>query len=152
MPNWITIALADLDDHTVAELVDALRQEALRTSQTDPMPRIIDEVTNEVRGAIAFSGRYQLDAVATTIPKGLKEIAVKKITRVMKGRLLQALSDDEKADSKIYEDRLEALIEFRWPVDSPDTPLAPVPTQAVASTPKITPKTRSFSRCDADGI
>lgn len=152
MPNWITIALADLDDHTVAELVDALRQEALRIGQTDPMPRIIAEVTNEIRGAIEFSGRYQTDADTTTLPKGLKEIAVKKITRVMKGRLLQALSDDEKADAKVYEDRLKALIDFRWPVDKPDIPLSPAETQTASDTPRITARTRTFRREDGDGI
>jgi hypothetical protein len=152
MPNWITITSDDLNDRTVAELFDALRQEALAAGQTDPMPRIIDDVTNQIRNAIAFSGRYQLDAVTSALPKALKEIAVKKITREMKGRLAQPLSETETADAKIYEDRLKALIDYRWPIDNADTPLAPAPTQEVSSSPAITPRTRTYRRCDADGI
>jgi hypothetical protein len=152
MPNWITLTSDDLDDHNVAELITALREEALGDNQTDPFPRILEEVTNELRSAIAFSGKYQLDATLTTVPKSLKEIAVKKVIRIMKGRLQQALSDDEKADAKIYEDRLKALINFAWPVDEADVPLNPVPTQTVAATPKIKCRPRTYRREDGDGV
>ncbi len=141
MPNWTAISAADLNDHTVAELMDALRQQALGAGQTDPMPRIVEEVTNEIRGAIGFSGRYQVDADLTTVPKTLKEMAVKKITRTLKGRLQLALLEEEKTDSATYENRLKALINFGWPVDAPDNPLpTPLPTQTSAQTPAILPK------------
>lgn len=151
MPNWFTPSSADLNDHKVAQLVDALRQEALAVGQTDPMPRIITEVTNALRGAIAFSGRYTLDADATKIPNGLKEEAVKKIVRVMKGRLEMPLSEDEKRDDEIYEARLKALVKGEWPVDEPDTPLSPVPVQSASASPRIKAKSREFSRAGQDG-
>lgn len=151
MPNWFTPTSADLNDHKVAQLVDALRQEALAAGQTDPMPRIITEITNAVRGAIAFSGQYQLDADATTIPNGLKEEAVKKIVRVMKGRLEMPLSKDEQRDDEIYESRLKALVKGEWPVDAPDNVLSPVPVQTASPSPRITKKTRQFSRDNQEG-
>lgn len=151
MPNWFTPSSADLNDHKVALLVDALREEALAAGQTDPMPRIITEVTNAIRGAIAFSGNYQLDATAATIPNGLKEEAVKKIVRVMKGRLEMPLSKDEQRDDEIYESRLKALVKGEWPVDEPDTVLAPVPVQTASATPRIKPKCRAFSRHNQEG-
>ena len=55
MPNWITLTLADLNDYKVGELVEALRTEALASGQSDPMPRFLTAVTDEVRAAIAWS-------------------------------------------------------------------------------------------------
>jgi hypothetical protein len=152
MPNWFTLSLADLNDHKVGELIDALRTEALASGQSDPMPRIMVEITNELRGAIAFSGRYQIDATTTALPNTLKETAVKKVIRVMKSRLELGYTKAEEEDSAIYEQRLKALIEYRWPVDEPDVPLVPVTTQQVSALPSITPRVRSFTRDDADGI
>lgn len=152
MSNWITITVADLNDHKVAELVTALREEALGDGQADPMPGIIIEVTNEVRSAIAFSGRYTVDVNAAAIPQGLREIAAKKILRVMKGRLQLPLSDDEAKDAEIYEARIKALIKGEWPVDEPDDPLSTPEVQSAAPTPRITKRHRHFDRCSQDGI
>lgn len=152
MPNWITISASDLNDHKIAELVAALREEALGVGQTDPMPGTITEVVNELRNAIGFSGKYQLDADETTVPKSFRELAAKKIVRVLKGRLEQALSKDEIADSEIYESRLKALVKGEWPVDKPDNVEPEVQTQSAAATPGITPRTRTYRREDADGI
>ncbi len=124
MPNWFTPADTDLNDHKVAELVNALREEALGVGQTDPMPGIITEVVNELRAAIGFSGRYQLDAVETAIPNSLREMASKKIVRVLKGRLSQLLDKSEEADDEKYESRLKALTAGKWPVETPDNVIA----------------------------
>ncbi len=129
MSNWLTISLAHLNERKVAELIEALRTEALGAGQTDPMPAIIADVTNQIRKAIGFSGLYTLDATATTVPNSLKEIAVKKITREMKGRLLLSLSDDEVRDDKIYESRLADLNKHAWPIDEPDVALTVPETQ-----------------------
>lgn len=151
MANWIIITDADLNDHQVAELVTALREEALGDTQGDPMPGIIAEVTNELRGAIAFSGRYELDAAAAAVPKSLREMVAKKIVRVMKGRLGQALAKDEERDADTYESRLKSLVKGEWPVDAPDAPLSPVPVQSTAATPRITPKCRRWTRANQEG-
>ncbi len=151
MSNWIIITLADLNERKVAELIDALRQEALGAGQTDPMLGLIPDVTGQLRAAIAFSGKYELDATVTTVPASLRELAVKKITREMKGRLNLPLSDDEIADAKIWESRLKALIDYAWPVDPPDTALATPATQTVAPSPRIKPKCRAFSRANQEG-
>ncbi len=152
MPNWIQITAADLNDARVAELIDSLRQEELASGQGDPLPRFIASAVGELRAAIAFSGRYQLDADTATIPNGLKEIAVLKIVRSMKGRLLQALTDDEQRDADTYESRLKALNEGKWPVADPDNALPTAPVQSAASTPKITPRIRHFGRWDQEGL
>lgn len=152
MPNWITIAALDLNDHKVGELVEALRTEALAQGQGDPMPGIITEVVNEIRGAIGFSGHYVLDADLATIPKSLREVASKKILRVLKSRLEISLNKDDESDAKIYESRLQSLIAREWPVETADVALNPVPTQSASSMPSITPRIRRYGRDEGDGL
>lgn len=130
MPAWITITVADLNDARVAELVTALREEALGVGQTDPSPRIIQLVIDEVRRCIAFCSSTPLDADAATVPAGLKDLVVQKIIRTMKGRLTMALTDDEKDAERLYQKRLEQLTRCEWPVDKPDTAIATAPVNS----------------------
>ncbi|MCX6953107.1 MAG: hypothetical protein NTV51_13215, partial [Verrucomicrobia bacterium] len=71
-----------------------------------------------------------LDADPATIPTGLKDLAVEKIFRGLKLRLLLPLTDDEKDAEKLYQKRLEQLTRGEWPVDLPTTPLATPTVQA----------------------
>ncbi len=144
---WISIALLDLQDARVAELVDNLREEALGDGQTDPMPRLIQTVVDEVRRCIAYCSSTPLDADPATIPAGMKELVVQKVARLMKARLLQPLSDDEKDAEKLYQRRLEQLTRCEWPVDAPTTPVDVSPVAAstgaeLAGTPAARAATR----------
>ncbi|MBL9187921.1 MAG: hypothetical protein JNK23_10610 [Opitutaceae bacterium] len=123
MPAWLQITLADLNDARVAELIEALRQEELGAGQTDPMPRRIQTVVDEIRRCIGFCASTPLDADTAAIPAGLKDLAVEKIVRGLKGRLLLPLTDDEKDAEKLYQKRLEQLTRCEWPVDAPATPI-----------------------------
>jgi len=123
MPAWITITLSDLNDARVAELVAALRQEELGAGQTDPMPRRIQTVVDEIRRCLGFCASTPLDVDPLSIPAGLKDLAVEKIVRGLKGRLLMPLTDDEREAEKLYQKRLEQLTRCEWPVDKTDTPI-----------------------------
>jgi hypothetical protein len=118
---WFTITLADLNDARVGELIEALRTEALAASQTDPMPRRIQTVVDEIRRCIGFNANTPLDADPTKIPAGLRDLAVEKIVRGLKGRLGMAQTDDEVRAETLYQKRLEQLTKGEWPVDKPDT-------------------------------
>lgn len=121
MPAWITLTLADLNEARAAKLVEALRTKALAEGQADPMPGTIAKVASELRDSIAFGGR-PLSATENTLPPGLKDLAVQHIICVMKKRLLQSLTDDEKAGEAVYEKRLGSLNAGNWPVEAPDDP------------------------------
>ncbi|MDP2226994.1 MAG: hypothetical protein Q8J78_05920 [Moraxellaceae bacterium] len=116
----------------MAELITALREEALGVGQPDPMPGIITKVVNEVRSCIGFCPSTVLDLDATKVPANLKDMIVQKIVRTMKGRLLQPLSDDETTEEKVYQVRLVMLTQCEWPVDTTDTPISTSPTQAAS--------------------
>lgn len=121
---WITIIVDDLNEARVAELITALRTEALAIDQPDPMPGIISKVVGEVRSCIGFCSSTPLDADAAKVPANLKDMVVQKIVRTMKGRLLMALSDDETKEETVYQQRLRLLTECSWPVEKTDTPIA----------------------------
>lgn len=124
---WLIITTDDLLDARAAPLVTALRTKVLADGQTDPAPRITQVVVDEIRRCIAFCASTPLDADTATIPPGLKEMAVQKIVRLMKGRLLQALTEDEKEAERLYQRRLEQLTRCEWPVDQPAEMQSPSP-------------------------
>lgn len=142
MPLWITPTIDALNDARASKLVEAMRTKALAVGQTDPMPRIIATVVDEVRSCIGFCASTRLDIDVTTIPANLKDLVVQKIIRVLKGRLLQLLTVDEITDERTYQTRLKQLTECAWPVDKTDTPIATTPTQARSSSPRITARER----------
>lgn len=129
MPVWINITLLDLQDARAGKLVEALRTKALAEGQSDPMPRLITTTVTELRDCIAFGGA-PVSATAESIPAGLKDAAVQKVIRLMKGRLLQELTKDESSADSLYQKRLEQLTQGRWPVDTPPDPMGtpPIPS------------------------
>lgn len=121
--SWLTLTAADFNDVRAAKLIDALRTKALAEGQTDPVPRLTQVVIDEIRRCIGFCASTPLDLDPAKIPAGLKDLAVQKIVRTAKGRLLQALTDDEKDAERLYQKRLEQLTRCEWPVDTTATPL-----------------------------
>ncbi len=125
MPNWIAISLTDIADANVIGKVDALRDEAQARGMSDPFPRITKKVVDLLRACIGFSGRYQVDSDTTTIPASLLELATMKIVRDAAKSIGLALSDDEKADEKTFESRINLIRQGEWPIEAADTPIAP---------------------------
>ena len=150
--SWITITLSDLNDARVAELIDALRKEELGAGQTDPMSRRIQTVVDEIRRCIGNCTSTPLDADTTKIPPGLKDLAVEKIVRGLKGRLLLSLTDDEKDAEKLYQRRLEQLTRCEWPVDKPDTPITENPVQSKSGVEQASGDCRKASASKLSGL
>ncbi len=130
MPTWVPITLQDLYRAKVAELVDALRQQALANGQEDPMPGSIADTVAELRSCIGFCVKYQVDVDPTLIPPNLLMLAALKVIRRMKGRLQQLLDPDETLEELTYQKRLILLKDGEWPVDLTDNP---IPTPEVQS-------------------
>lgn len=149
---WITITIADLQDARVAELVEALRTEALAAGQTDPMPRLIQTTIDEVRRCIAMCPTTPVDVDAAKIPAGLQELVTEKIVRRMNGRLLQPNSEDETKAEALYQKRLEQLTRCEWPVDTTATPLTPAPVATNSGVEIASSSTRQFTRESMRGL
>jgi hypothetical protein len=132
--NWLTLADGDFDDAQVAELVAALREEALGEGQDDPLPNFIADTTREIRDVILYSGK-PVDAVALSIPGSLKELAVEKVLRRAKKRL-NRLNEQDTRDEAFYQQRLVQLRDGKWPIETPDNAI---------TTPAVTPATGQIS-------
>lgn len=152
MPAWSTLTVRDLEAARHAELVDAVRRKATSVGQPDPVPVAIAKIVEEIRGCVAFSGKYQVDADPATIAPNLVDLAVQKIARVLMPRVGRSLSEDERDDEKTYQKRLVDLRDGNWPVSSPDTPAAESPVKVKKSRPAIAEPTRTFDRSSQDGV
>lgn len=125
MPAWTTITIADLQAARHAELVAAVLRKAKAIGQADPIAATITKIVGEVRGCIGFKSPTLLDADTATIAPNLVDLCVQKIARVLMARIGRALNDDEKADEKTYQRRLDQLKDGEWPVDAPENSTAP---------------------------
>ena len=130
MSAWITLTVRDLEAARHAELVDAVRRKATSVGQPDPVPVAIAKIVEEIRGCIGFKSPALLDADTATIAPNLVELCVQKVARTLMPRVGRSLTEDERADEKTYQRRLEQLKDGEWPVDLPENS-----TAATAQTP-----------------
>lgn len=143
MPNWTELSAEDLDDYKVAELMTALREEALRDGQSDPFDQLLADAAADIRRKIAANPRNQLDRATLKIPKGLKSLGCRRIIAAMKGRLEIALSEDERRQIDRDDADLNRIADGKDPVDTPDNP-APTPdvVPAISSAAELITSTR----------
>jgi hypothetical protein len=149
---WIALATGDLNDAKAATLISAVASNALASGQTDPVPNLILGVVNELRGAIGFSGKYQVSETEGTIPPNLKDMAVQKIIRDCKKRLEQQYTQDDRDDEATYQKRLERIQNGDYPIDQPDDPMLSAPSVALGKVSEVVPPCRRFRRCQLDGL
>ncbi len=124
---WIQIVTADIQNSRSGPLVLGFQTTALAAGQADPVPAIISQVVEEILGVIGFSGRYTMDASYGTlspnvIPPNLKDLAVEKICRKLKGRLNMPYTESEREDEKSYNARINLIRDGRWPIDITNNP------------------------------
>lgn len=134
MPNWISITVANLYDAKVGALVDACRTQALAANQVDRSPGLIQDVVNDIRRKVASHQRNQLDSDVTTIPQGLKGLAMDLILAKLKGALEMELNKDEATNVSRHDATLNRIADGKDVVDAPDNaivapmePLVPPP-------------------------
>jgi len=151
MANWIPITVADLKDAKLAALVKALQEKALGEGQTDPTPRLTQAVVDRIRRKIASCLKNQLDADPTTIPIGLKTMAVDLIYAEMKGRIEEPLTNDEKDAIREHAADLNRIAECKDVIEQPDNPID-APVQEPSGHPTITEGRREARNARRSGI
>ena len=126
--NWLTITRADLYNSKVAALIDAADTASLGDGQRDRTTGIIADVTLEVRRRVARANA--LDADTTTIPGGLKPLAVDIIYCRLKMALEMELTKDESDCLARRSQELDRIADGKEMIDPPDHPIAANYTQA----------------------
>ena len=140
MSNWIAITKDTLYEASVAKLIDAADSRALAAGQANRSAGIIQGVVDHVRRKVASCRRNQLDSDLTTIPKGLRDIAVDLIIARLKTALQQELNQDERENIARRERDLNRVANCEDVVDQPDNavvaPMEPtVPPPAFGDKP-----------------
>lgn len=124
---WVAITLTDLQNAQAGALVTAFQTSALASGQADPTGKVINDVTQEILGAVGFSGRYTMDAsqgtvVPDVLPPNLLNMAVAKVCRKMRGRLEMPLMPDQIEDERTFQRTLQLLRDGRYPVTATSNP------------------------------
>ena len=149
--SWIAITRNTLYEAKVAALIDALDSKALKAGQPARADGIIQGVVNEVRSYVATCATNRVDEDATKIPTNLRDLTVDLIIFRLKNTLEQPLREDEQKTLDRRQKQLERVGECKLVVDQPDTAVEPE-VQPLTGTPRVTEKTRRFTRCDQEGI
>jgi hypothetical protein len=149
---WITLTVTALNDAKAATLISAVQTTSLASGQGDPIPALISQIVEELRGAIGFSGKYGVSETEGTIPPNLKDMAVQKIVRICKRRLEQTLNQDDRDDEASYQKRLDYIRRGEWPIDQPDDPLATAPSTPNGKVSEVRAPARRFTRAQLDNL
>ena len=124
MPNWTAIVSADVDDYLVSAKADALRTAALRTGQTDTISRVIADVVQYVRLAVAACPRNILDSDTTKVPSSLKTQTLDIIIYRLHLRLEVTLKDDRVRAWEHAEKLLNLVRKCEQPIEETPSPEA----------------------------
>ena len=148
--SWITITEDDVKTRLTGAELSAFRTAALAAGQTDPLPEVIAQVTDEVRGYIAACPRNSLGA-AGTIPKRLLGAALNIIRYRVATRLpsMKALIDGLREGE--YKDALTLLRQVAACDYAIEDPTAS-DEQGVSVRPMIKSRRRQFSRAQQEGV
>jgi hypothetical protein len=122
MSNWIPITADDVATKLAGEELKAAREAALGDGQIDPLPDVIEEVVQEVRGYVGTV--YTLSA-GLTIPQKLRGAALVLIRDRLLSRFpTSSLStEDRRAQVQAAYQLLRDVASRRFQVDAPDSPV-----------------------------
>ncbi len=150
MSNWISITKATLYEASVAKLIDATDGKVLAEGQPARSAGIIQGVVDHVRRKVASCRRNQLDANLTTIPKGLRDLAVDLIIARLKTALQMELSQDERDNVARRERDLNRVADCSDVVDQPDNAIT-APMEPTVPPPSFGTRDRNFTDTTQNG-
>lgn len=146
---WLTISVDDVKTRLTGAELSAVQSAALAEGQTDPLPEIVGQVVDEMRGYMAAGGVTLGES--GTIPKKLLGASLAIIRYRLATRLpvKSLLTEQRVAENRDALALLDRVASGRFLVEEPETE----DTEVTGSpAPSINPKTRGYSRDDQDGI
>lgn len=144
--SWITLTEADVLTRLSSPELTALKSAAKGVGQADPLPEIIEQVTDKIRGYCAAHRQNQLGDAGTLPPRlvstALVMIRYELATRLPgMGSLIDALRQKE-YDTAI--DLLKAVAKGDFALTDPDD-------TTDETSPAPTPRTSAKTRADLPG-
>jgi len=145
---WISITTADIQTRLAGAEVEALRTAALADDQADPLPEIVSQVVDEVRGYVAAGGYTLGDG--ETVPSKLFSATLAMVRFRCATRLPGYQMDENRR--REYEDAIrlmERVADGRYAVEEP----AAASSEVIGGqSPSVTGKTLSMDRTSQNGI
>ncbi|HTG44938.1 MAG TPA: phage protein Gp36 family protein [Verrucomicrobiae bacterium] len=123
---WAALTATEVKTRLSGPELTALQSSALASGQADPLPDVIAQVTDEIRGYIAAASRNTLGA-AGTLPPQVRSAALAIVRWRLGGRLaVGSVGSMMQGESrrKEYEDALGLLKDIaasRFAVEQPET-------------------------------
>lgn len=147
---WIAINDSHLLTILAGPKLAGIREAALADGQADPVQPVVDQVTAEVRAAVAASGKYLLGD-GNTVPDELLSAALD-IFVVRFGMRVE--EDPSEGRIRLMDQalkRLEAVANGKLALSIPTIP-EDMPLSGGSGLPSIRAKCRKFTNRDQDGI
>jgi phage gp36-like protein len=147
---WQQITEEQLKSRLSGPEYDLLSSAALAADQGNPLPEIITEVTDEVRGYIA--AQYPLEA-GSTLPSKLVGTAVTIIAwrAALRLNVKILLSDSRKNEYEAAIKLLQRVADGKFAVEEPAT-ADTEPQNSAGNSPSMSEKTRIHTHDDEEGI
>jgi hypothetical protein len=150
MSNWITITADDVATKLAGAELTAAREAALGEGQTDPLPDVIEEVVQEVRGYVAAA--FTLSA-GLTIPQKLRGAALVLIRDRLLSRFPTSAfsTEDRRSQVQAAYQLLRDVAAGRFKIDAADE--AVDSEVASSSAVELTGRSRpNFTRDSLNGL
>ena len=151
--RWTTITVDDVATYQAGALVHALETKGkYDNAQPNPVSAAIAHIALRVRSDVK-SGGFSVDIDQNKIPGELKADAVALIVEFAKQRLLQKLSDDERALANAARARHDKIAEGKIKPSMPDNPEpASASAQSSGGATLVRPARGVPQRGDYDGL
>ena len=121
--SWIAITVDTLNEAKIAKLISAADSKALAVGQAGRATGIIQGVVDDIRRKVASNTINRVDADLTTIPKGLRDLAVDLIIARLKVAIEMDLSEDERRQVSRRNQELDRIADAKDVIDQPDNPI-----------------------------
>lgn len=144
---WVTITEDDFNRKMAGPETNALKTKVLAAGQANPLPEIIADVVNEVRGYVAVKNTL---AAGATIPDKLESAALAIIRFRLATRLPVStlLTDDRRTENKDALALLKMVAQGDYAIDEPED----VSEEVIGTpSPSMKKKCRRFTRRSQDG-
>lgn len=152
MERWTALNEFNLATYQAGPYIDAFKTAALLDGQENPLPEAIRTTVLKIRGAIK-SGKYSVDRNPEKIPGELINDALALIVGIVKPRIDQELSQDERDALSRAHSLLMKIAEGKFDVSAPDDPeAAAATTQSTGGASLVLPGRRTPKRSDYDGL
>lgn len=152
MGAWVTLAATDLQARISAPEYAAFTSAAIAGGQSDPVPQLLAEVTNEVRGYITGCKSNQLGPDGT-MPPELVDAAIKlvKLRLFQRVTSLKRFAEQAEPGAKDATRLLERVSDCKFSITLPDTFTADQ-SQGGGPVEVASRGCRRTKRCQLDGL